>query len=85
MTRPSRSGQWFDSVSPALAESIFEQGVLLVGEQAHATELRRQLTTPEADRQSPRDRLDAALARINDHLADDDGGVSVGGDTEADG
>jgi len=73
------------TVSPALAESIFEQGVLLVGEEAHATELRRQLTTPEADRQSPRDRLDAALARIDDHLADDDGGVSAGGETEDDG
>ena len=73
------------TVSPALAAAIFEQGILLVGEQAHATELRRQLTTPEADRQSPRDRIDAALARIDDHLADDDGGVSVGGDAGADG
>ena len=68
------------SVSPALAESIFEQGVLLVGEEAHATELRRQLTTPKADRQPPCDRLDAALASIDDHLAEDDDGVSAASD-----
>ena len=73
------------TVSPTLAESIFEQGVLLAGEEAHATELRRQLTTPEADRQSPRDRFDAALASIDDHLADDDGGGSAGGEAEEDG
>jgi predicted nucleotidyltransferase len=73
------------AVSPALAESIFEHGILLVGEEAHATELLRELTIPEADRQSPRERIDGALARIDDHFADDDGGVSAGGETEDDG
>ena len=37
------------AVSPALATAIFENGVHLVGEQAHATELRRQLTAAESE------------------------------------
>jgi predicted nucleotidyltransferase len=69
------------TVSPALAAAIFENGVLIVGTVEHATELRRQLTARESDQQSPRDRLDAALARIDDHLGDDGAGVPATGDT----
>lgn len=72
------------AVSPSLAEAIFEQGVLLVGEAEHATELRRQLTARESDQPSPRDRLDAALARIDDHLGADGAGVPATGDAEDD-
>lgn len=72
------------SVSPALAAAIFEQGVLLVGEAEHAAELRRKLTPSESDQQSPRDRLDAALDRIDDHLGDDDAGIPATGDAEDD-
>ena len=73
------------TVSPALAAAIFEQGVLLVGEAEHAAELRHQLTARESDQPSPRDRLDAALARIDEHLGDDGAGVPATGDAEDDG
>lgn len=73
------------TVSPPLAAAIFENGVLLVGEAEHAAERRRQLTPSESDQQSPRDRLDAALARIDDHLGDDGAGVPATGDTEDNG
>lgn len=73
------------AVSPVLAAAIFENGVLLVGAAEHATELRRQLTAHESDQQSPRDRLDAALDRIDDHLGDGDTGVPATGEAEDDG
>ena len=73
------------AVSPPLAAAIFENGVLLVGSEEHAAELRRQLTARESDQQSPRDRLDAALDRIDDHLGDGDAGVPVTGRSEDDG
>ena len=73
------------AVSPALAAAIFENGVLLVGDHEHAAELRRQLTATESEQQSPRERLDAALDRIDDHLGDRDAGVPVTGESEDDG
>lgn len=53
------------TVSPTLAAAIFENGVLLVGEQEHATELRRQLAAADSEQPSPRERLDEALDRID--------------------
>ena len=73
------------AVSPPLAAAIFENGVLLVGTEERAAELRRQLTARESDQQSPRDRLDAALDRIDDHLGDGDAGVPAAGEAEDDG
>ena len=73
------------AVSPPLAAAIFENGILLVGTAERAAELRRQLTVRESDQQSPRDRLDTALARIDDHLGDDDAGVPAAGEAEDDG
>ncbi|MFC6941195.1 nucleotidyltransferase domain-containing protein [Salinirubellus sp. GCM10025818] len=73
------------TVAPPLAAAIFENGVLLVGTEEHATELRRQLTTSGNDQQSPRDRLDTALERIDHHLGDDDTGVPAAGEAEDDG
>lgn len=73
------------AVSPALAEAIFANGVLPVGEQEHAAELRRQITAAESEQQSPRERLNAVLARIDAHLGDDDTGVPVTGGSEDDG
>ena len=73
------------TVSPPLAAAIFENGVLLVGEAEHAAERRRQLTPSESDQQSPRDRLDTALARIDDHLGHGDAGVPATGEAEDDG
>jgi predicted nucleotidyltransferase len=74
------------TVSPALAEAIFEHGVLLVGDQEHATALRRQLTATESESEqpSPRERLDAALARIDAHLDSDDAEVSLTGTVDDD-
>jgi predicted nucleotidyltransferase len=69
------------TASPALVTAIFERGILLVGEPAHAAELRQQLPTAESDQESPRDRLDAALDRIDDHLGDGDC-VPASGDSE---
>lgn len=54
------------TVSPDVATSIFEHGVLLVGEQTRAEELRGQLTT--ATEKSPRERFDTALRKIDEHL-----------------
>jgi Nucleotidyltransferase domain. len=73
------------AVSPQFATTIFEQGILLVGEIEHATELRRQLTAYDPDQQSPRERLDAALDRIDDHLSDDDVEAPATGDAEDNG
>jgi len=73
------------TVSPPLAAAIFEQGVLLVGAAEHAAERRRQFTARKSDQQSPRDRLDTALARIDDHLDDSDVGIPATGDTEDNG
>ncbi len=73
------------TVEPPLAAAIFENGILLVGEAEHATELRRWLTASGDDQQSPRDRLDTALDRIDDHLGDGDTGVPAAGEAEDDG
>lgn len=53
---------------PPLAERIFE-GVLLVGEPGHAETLRRRSRASETDTRSPRERLDASIARIDEHLS----------------
>lgn len=73
------------TVSPPLAAVIFENGILPVGAEEHAAELRRQLMARESDQQSSHDRLDAALDRIGDHLGDDDAGVPAAGETADDG
>ncbi|WP_458206707.1 type VII toxin-antitoxin system MntA family adenylyltransferase antitoxin [Haladaptatus sp. NG-SE-30] len=56
------------TLSPDIATVVFDQGVLLVGDQSHANELRRQLTNSSSETQSPRDRFDIALAKIDEHL-----------------
>lgn len=71
------------TVSPELATAIFENGVLLVGDQDHAVDLHRQVTRDESEPRSPRERLDTALARIDDHLDADDTEVpATGGSAE---
>lgn len=69
------------TVSPSLAASVFDRGVLLVGDRDHADDLREQLTRADADERSPRERFDAALARIDAHLDRTDDGVPAGGDS----
>ncbi|MFP9193675.1 hypothetical protein ACLI4Q_18810 [Natrialbaceae archaeon A-CW1-1] len=63
------------TVSPELAEVIFDQDVLLLSDLEHVATLRRELTALTASDQSPRDRIDAALARIDEYL----GGSAVTG------
>lgn len=56
------------TVSPKLAEAIFDQGVLLIGDLEHVVTIRKELPTPTSSDQSPRDRIDAALTKIDEHL-----------------
>ena len=57
------------TLSPTLARSVFEDGVLLLGSEGRAVALREELTTSDTDDRSPRERLDEACRRIDDHLA----------------
>lgn len=70
------------TASPSFVRAIFENGILLIGDQDHAAELRRQLTDTDTDQQSPRERIEAALERIDDHLDDRDASVPATGDAE---
>lgn len=70
------------AVSPALTATIFDHGILLIGDQERADELRRQATVADSETQSPREQLDTALARIDTHLGDDDIAVPVTGESE---
>jgi predicted nucleotidyltransferase len=72
------------TVPAPLAAAIFENGILLIGTAERATELRRRLTASEDDHQPPRDRLDAALDRIDHHLGDGDSGVPAAGEVQDD-
>lgn len=59
------------SLSPSIARSVFENGVLLVGSVERAETLRKRLIEePESNPdRAPRDRIDDALRRIDEHLA----------------
>ncbi|WP_254525992.1 type VII toxin-antitoxin system MntA family adenylyltransferase antitoxin [Natrinema caseinilyticum] len=59
----------FQTTSPELAETIFDRGILLIGDPEHVADIRSQLTEIEEKTQSPRERFDAAVARINRHLS----------------
>ena len=59
------------SMSPSLLETAFEHGLLLVGDEQTAATMRQQLIEPSTAERSPRDRLDTALARIDEHLDTD--------------
>jgi len=70
------------TVSPSLAAAIFESGVLLVGDQTDVSALRDQVTTAGQDDESPRERLDGALARIDAHLDRGTGVPAAGRDED---
>ncbi|SEP19752.1 Predicted nucleotidyltransferase [Halogranum amylolyticum] len=57
------------TLSPRVAASVFEEGILLVGDPEHAEELRRRVTDKSSDTRSPRERFDDALAKIDEHLS----------------
>lgn len=56
----------------------------MVGNSDHAVELRRELTASEENQQTPRERLETALDRINDHLDTNNSGLPATGDVESD-
>jgi predicted nucleotidyltransferase len=58
------------TLSPTLAETVFDNGICLIGDWAHAAELRYRVVTTESDsdERSPRQRFDTALVKINEHL-----------------
>lgn len=62
------------TLSPRVAESVFDRGIILVGDQTRATELRHRLTAVASTERSSRERFDTALAKINEHL---DNGVTA--------
>lgn len=56
-------------LSRPLVRSVFRDGILLVGTERRAETLREQLESATEPDRSPRERLDEALRRIDDHLA----------------
>lgn len=56
------------TLTPRVAESVFDHGILLVGDRSRAIELRHHLTATTSTERSPRERFDRALAKINEHL-----------------
>lgn len=59
------------SMPSSLLRSVFENGVLLVGDEETATRMHRELTELTDTEHPPQDRLNAALARIDEHLDTD--------------
>jgi predicted nucleotidyltransferase len=71
------------TLSPAVAEAVFDHGVVLVGDRSTVAEVRQRLTAPpEAEERSPRERFDSALARIDEHLRAAAGPASEGDQRE---
>ncbi|PSQ45703.1 nucleotidyltransferase [Halobacteriales archaeon SW_6_65_15] len=58
------------TLSPGVAESILEDGVILVGDLAHAADLLQRIVAESSDERSPRERFDAAIGKIDEHLGD---------------
>jgi predicted nucleotidyltransferase len=73
------------AASPALAAAVFENGVLLLGDQEHAATLCQQITAADTETQLPRERLEAALARMDVDLDRGGSRVPVSGESEDDG
>lgn len=69
-------------LSPRVAESVFDEGVLLVGDPDHAEEIRRCVIDGSSDSQSPRERFDSALAKIDEHLRSSGVTATEGHDTK---
>lgn len=61
------------TVTPTLAATVFDQGVLLVGDRDRVRALRDELAATDSTDRSPRERFDDAIAKIDEHL----GGAAV--------
>lgn len=59
------------TLSPTVAEAVFEHGVVLVGDQMHAEDMLERITSERSEERSPRERFDAALEKIDEHLGGD--------------
>jgi predicted nucleotidyltransferase len=57
------------ALSASLARSVFEEGVLIIGEPERVQALRQRLVDDERDERSPRRELDESLQRTDEHLA----------------
>lgn len=57
------------TLSPPLARVVFEEGVILVGSERRAEELREELGADIERDRSPRERFHEALRRIDEHMA----------------
>ena len=55
-------------LSPGVVKAVFEDGVVLLGSADRAAELREEFIAEASDK-TPRERLDDAVQRIDDHLA----------------
>ncbi|QOS13398.1 nucleotidyltransferase [Haloferax sp. Atlit-6N] len=66
------------ALSPHVAASVFEAGVLLVGDPDHAEELRERVTDKVSEPRPPSERFDDALTKIDEHLSDSGGTASDG-------
>ena len=69
------------SLESSVVKSVFDQGILLVGEQSPAAALRQQLAIDDSDEKPPRERLDMALKKIDAHLNNDDTAAPAAGDS----
>ena len=59
------------TLSPTIADAILDHGAVLVGDSARAESLLEEIASERDGDRSPRERFDAALGRIDDHLGGD--------------
>lgn len=59
------------NVSPGVAKAILEEGVLIVGDRANAENVLKPKADSSSETRTPRERIDTALGKINEHLGTD--------------
>lgn len=59
--------------SPSIGKAVLERGVVLAGDSERAEVLLERIAASSSEEPSPRERFDAALGRIDDHLGGDSG------------
>lgn len=59
------------NISPGVAKAILKEGVLLVGDKENAENVLKPKAKPSSGTQTPRERIDTALGKINEHLGTD--------------
>lgn len=56
-------------LSPSMRQSVFDTGTVLVGSEAEMQAIQDDLQSEDSPDDSPRERVDAAIRRIDEHLA----------------